>query len=270
METSRLLECLADDYTRLRDIAAKDLAAAVPSCPGWTVTDLVSHVSAVYLHKAEAMRQQQLPRPWPPDLSAEEPIALLDRAYTDLAGEFASRAPDDPAWTWHAPDQAVRFWIRRMAQETVIHRIDAELALGDAIAPIPADLAVDGIDEVLHLFLDYGSRTWREDFEGSLDDWGGRSVLISTDGARWRVTVRPDGVAVSSDDGAGGEPGVQGIEPGVQGIEPGVQGTDASVRGRPVPLLLWLWNRGGEDAVVSGGDPALVDHLRRLLVIATQ
>ena len=45
-----------------------------------------------------------------------------------------------------------------MAQETVIHRVDAELAAGEPIAPIPDDLAVDGIDEVLERFLAYGSR----------------------------------------------------------------------------------------------------------------
>ena len=52
-----------------------------------------------------------------------------------------------------------------MAQETVIHRLDAELALGAPIAPIPEDLAVDGIDEVLKLFVGYGSHAWLEDFQ---------------------------------------------------------------------------------------------------------
>ena len=51
----------------------------------------------------------------------------------------------------------MRFWIRRMAQETVIHRVDAELALGEPFAPIPDDLALDGIDEVLERFLAFGT-----------------------------------------------------------------------------------------------------------------
>jgi hypothetical protein len=33
-------------------------------------------------------------------------------------------ASRDPAGSWYTPDQTVGFWIRRMAQETVIHRID--------------------------------------------------------------------------------------------------------------------------------------------------
>jgi len=249
METSRLLACLSDDYIRLRDIAAKDLTASVPSCPGWDVTDLVRHVAEVYLHKTAAMREQRPPAPWPPDLDSEEPIPLLDRSYAELTAELSKREPDSPAWTWHKPDQTVRFWIRRMAQETVIHRVDAELALGEASAPIPDDLAVDGIDEVLRLFLEYGSQTWREYLGDELTDWADRSVLISTDGGRWRVTVRPAGAVLISDD---------------------ARVASASVRGAPVPLLLWLWNRGGAADVIVDGDRDLVDHLRRLLVMVTQ
>jgi hypothetical protein len=36
----------------------------------------------------------------------------------------AGRKPEDPAGSWYTPDQTVGFWIRRMAHETVIHRID--------------------------------------------------------------------------------------------------------------------------------------------------
>ncbi len=249
METSRLLTFLADHFTRLRDVAAKDLTAAVPSCPGWTVTDLARHVAEVYLHKAAAMREQRLPTPWPPDLSGEEPIALLDRAYAELLAELDRRSPEDPAWTWHQPDQTVRFWVRRMAQETVIHRVDTELALGGASAPIADDLAVDGIDEVLRIFLGYGTETWRDDFGDQLTDWGDRSVLVTTDGGRWRLAVRPTGVVVTGDDG---------------------DGAAATIQGAPAPLLLWLWNRGGQAEVTVGGDQSLVDQLRRLLVMATQ
>ena len=42
-----------------------------------------------------------------------------------------------------------------MAQETVIHRIDAELGADVPIAPIPDDLAIDGIDELLKVFVAY-------------------------------------------------------------------------------------------------------------------
>ena len=163
MEYSRFLDCLAADFARLRAVAPIDLAAAVPSCPGWTVADLTRHVGEVYLHKTLAMREGAEPDPWPPEgLDDEEPLALLDRAYAGLLGEFAVRKPEDPAGTWYTPDQTVGFWIRRMAQETVIHRIDAELGTGQPVAPVPADLAVDGIDELLKVFVAFSVAEWGE------------------------------------------------------------------------------------------------------------
>src|SRR4051812_44568351 len=145
MERSRLLQCLAADYMRLREVAGSGLSAKVPTCPGWTVADLVRHVGQVYLHKAEVMRTGTWPEPWPPqETLTENPIALLDRGYGAVTHEFSRRGDTDRAKTWHGPDQTVKFWIRRMAQESVIHRLDAELAHDTDPAPIPDDLAVDG------------------------------------------------------------------------------------------------------------------------------
>ena len=136
MEYSWFLDCLAADFARLRAVVPAGLTAAVPSCPGWIVADLTRHVGEVYLHKTLAMREGAEPGPWPPEeLADEEPLALLDRAYAGPRGEFADRKPADPAGYWYSPDQTVGFWIRRMAQETVIHRIDAELGTGQPVAP---------------------------------------------------------------------------------------------------------------------------------------
>ena len=60
MEDSRYLQCLSADYGDLRDAAsAAEPTANVPSCPGWTVSDLVRHVAEVYLHKVTLMRTAQ-------------------------------------------------------------------------------------------------------------------------------------------------------------------------------------------------------------------
>jgi uncharacterized protein (TIGR03083 family) len=259
MESSRLLACLGDDYGRLRAAAARDLSAPVPTCPGWTVTDLVYHVAEVYLHKVEAMRQQQFPEPWPPDLSGEAPVAALDRAYDQLTREFAVRAPDSPAWTFYSPEPTVGFWIRRMAQETVIHRVDAELALGLPVAPIPDDLAVDGVDEVLVIFLGYGSRRWPGAFEADLKGTTGAPVRVATrdGGGRWLVRAAPDAVTVDTDAGRDTDAG-------------GATSPVAEVSGGADPLLRWLWGRAGDDAVEESGDREALVKLRQLLVAATQ
>ncbi|WP_460913969.1 maleylpyruvate isomerase family mycothiol-dependent enzyme [Plantactinospora veratri] len=194
----RLLECLAADQARLRQVASADLAAAVPSCPDWTVADLVRHVAIVYLHKVECMRTGRIPSAWPPDVSGEEPLALLDRACLALRAEFDSRDPGALAPTWYDPDQTVGFWLRRMAQETVVHRVDAELAGAGPVTEIPADLAVDGIDEVLRIFLGYGSRRWPERFTDVLPDPPIR-VLASAGPASWQVRLGPEGATVTAD-----------------------------------------------------------------------
>ncbi|MEV6926792.1 maleylpyruvate isomerase N-terminal domain-containing protein [Dactylosporangium sp. NPDC051485] len=179
MERSRLLQCLAADYMRLRDVAGTGLTATVPSCPGWTVADVVRHVGQVYLHKAEVMHAGTWPDPWPPaEIETEEPLALLDRGYGALTHEFSRRGDTDPCQTWHGPDQTVKFWIRRMAQESVIHRLDAELAHHAEPAPIPADLALDGIDEILQLFVAYAAKTWPDDFIAALSGTAGHSIRI--------------------------------------------------------------------------------------------
>ena len=251
MENTRLLECLAADYARLRDVAsAVDLTAKVPSCPEWTVADLVEHVSMVYLHKVECMRLGSAPDPWPPEgVDRSDPVALLDRSYAALSEEFASRPPQAHAFTWYEPDQTVGFWIRRMAQETVIHRVDAELGAGVPIAAIPDDLARDGIDEVLVAFVEYGSKAWPEEYAPTLAGSDGRAVRIETTGDAWLVRPTPEGVHVQSADGGA---------------------ADAIVRGEPHDLLLWLWNRAGEDVVSVSGDEGLVAFFRRVMVTGTQ
>jgi uncharacterized protein (TIGR03083 family) len=254
MEYSRFLDCLGADFVRLRAVVPAEPGAAVPTCPGWTVADLTRHVGEVYLHKTLAMREGAEPEPWPPaELAAEEPLALLDRAYAGLRAEFASRKPTDPAGSWYAPDQSVGFWIRRMAQETVIHRIDAELGTGQPVAPVPADLAVDGIDELLKVFVAYSVAEWAGYFTEILAGSPGRTFAVRADGAAWRVETGPGLFAVA--DGAGDE------------------AADVTVSGPPAAVLRWAWNREGTgepSAVTVEGAPEAVDELRRCIVTATQ
>lgn len=238
----------------MRAVVVIDQAAAVPSCPGWTVAELMRHVGEVYLHKTIAMREGAEPEEWPPAaLADEQPLALLDRAYAELRAEFAARKPEDPAGSWYKPDQSVGFWIRRMAQETVIHRIDAELGTGQPVAPVPADLAVDGIDELLKVFVAYSVATWGKYFTDVLAGSPGRTYAVRTDGAAWLVRTGPDLFTV--EDGAGDA------------------AADVTVSGPPTAVLRWVWNReavGASSGVTIEGAPEAVAELKRCIVTATQ
>ena len=252
MERSRLLQCLAADYLQLRTVASTGLNAQVPTCPGWTVTDLVRHVGQVYLHKAEVMHTGAWPDPWPPaETVTEAPIALLDRGYAAVTHAFSRRGDTDRSATWHAPDQTVKFWIRRMAQETVIHRLDAELAAHSIEAdPVPVDLAIDGIDEVLRLFLAYHVKSWPEEFTEAFAGVKPCTVRVAVTGpapAEWLVRIGEGTVTIDA--------------PAGDGIADGV------VQGGAEEVLRWLWGRELTPLPVEG-DAVVV--LRRLLAPSQQ
>jgi uncharacterized protein (TIGR03083 family) len=246
VDSARLTAYLAADVDRVRAAAVRHPGAAVPTCPGWAVADLVRHLA--YGYRNVALRRLRRPAEVAvEDLSGQQPVAAFDRSYAEMTAEFARRRPDDPIPGGDA-GETVGFWIRRMAHETSIHRIDAELAAGAPVAPIPEDLAVDGLDELLTGFLVDETRHWPEDYAADLTEWADRSVLVSAGGSGWSVTVHPDRVDVLR---AGDRP------------TPGTAG--ATVAGPPEALLRWLYNRGGDGDVWVRGDGDHVAQLRRLL-----
>ncbi|MDO8308856.1 MAG: maleylpyruvate isomerase family mycothiol-dependent enzyme [Actinomycetota bacterium] len=179
LTSQRYLDLLHGDGERLLEASEGNMAAACPSCEGWTVDDLVFHIGSVYAHKLAALRLGRAPEKGEWQVPAEEASPEHDLAWCHaelhaLAAELARLPSDAPAWTWWPPEQTVGFWQRRMALETAVHRVDAELASG-AATPVADDLALDGIDEVLHVML----------ADSGVDDVSGPEV----DGGRVTVTV---------------------------------------------------------------------------------
>ena len=115
MEPSRYLQCLAADYGDLRDAAsAAELTANVPSCPGWTVADLVRHVAQVYLHKVALMRTGQEPEEWPPPslAASDHPRVAVEGPAGNVLRWLWGRAPGDAVRT--DGDAAWADYLRRM------------------------------------------------------------------------------------------------------------------------------------------------------------
>lgn len=130
-----------------------------------------------------------------------------------------------------------------MAQETVIHRVDAELAAGGPVTPVPDDLAIDGVDEVLKLFLAYGSVAWPQEYAEVKESHpetgdGSQSIVVAAGPASWTVRPGPSGVIVTD------------------GADAGARSVASAV---PYQMLLWLW-----------GDEEWGGYLRRLLAAVTQ
>jgi hypothetical protein len=141
-----------------------------------------------------------------------------------------------------------------MAQETVIHRIDAELGTRQRLAAVADDLAVDGIDELLNVFVAYSVATWGSYFTQILQPSRGWSYLVRTDAAAWHVRTGPDTFIV--DEPAGRH-----------------RQADISISGPPMDVLRWVWNRDGfgqPGNVVVEGPAEAVDELKRCIAVATQ
>ena len=243
LQRSRYLELLAADGAALRAAAEVDLTAAVPSCPGWTVRDAVEHTAEVYEHKLACIAAAgSKPDPWPPGWPADrDPLEWYDDALGRVLSVLHDTDPAAPSWTWWPDDQTAGFWVRRMAQETAVHRVDVQLATGSS-SPIDDELAVDGMDELLLLML---AGDWTGDEEPELT---GTTELRAAD-RTWTVAMTADRVDVTDRPSAAAE---------------------ATVSADPSPLLLWSYGRQSDDVVRITGDAAAAARLRARLALATQ
>jgi hypothetical protein len=64
-------------------------------------------------------------------------------------------APGEPRWTWAKPQggETTDWYFRRIAQETLVHRMDAERAASGQVTEVDPDLAADGIAEMFEVFV---------------------------------------------------------------------------------------------------------------------
>ncbi len=236
------LAALRLDAARLAEVARMGVDRPVPSCPGWTVADLVQHTAAVYLHKVETMRLGDLPQDWPPaGLDERDPRELYGEATSALIDELTARDPSEVRGTWWPDDQTVGFWYRRMALETAVHRVDAELA-HDVVTPIDEKLAVDGIDEVLRIML---GAPWAA--AGHTGSSVAERVRVSSGGRSWTVT----------------------LDAAVRVVEGDSDEVAVEVSGAPDDVYLYLWGRRDDSGLAVTGDSEVAVAFRSRLAEVT-
>ena len=232
---------LRSDGAALAGAARTNLDADVPSCPGWTMRDLVVHTAGVYKHKHEIVgdliTEPHHNTPEAPPGDGEKLVEWFEDWLAKLVHTLDASDPAARAWNWSDGEQVVSFWHRRMAQETAIHRWDAQNAIGDP-APIERELAADGIDEILYAFME-GDRSVAPE----------RTVHIHcTDaeletGGEWLITMTEGKATVSREHAKG----------------------DCALRGPASNLLLALWGRLPLESVELLGDQGAAEALIALL-----
>jgi uncharacterized protein (TIGR03083 family) len=152
-----------------------------------------------------------------------------------LADALAGAGPCVDMWTWTS-DHSSGFWARRQANETAVHRFDAQLAAATP-RPIEHALAVDGIDELFDL-IPFWPRS---------DQVRGRGETLhfhSTDGdGEWLVVLGADDLSVTREHAKG----------------------DVAARGSASDLLLFLYGRIAPDRLEVFGDASLLTRWRELV-----
>jgi len=224
----------------LADAVSADPAAAVPAAPGWSTSDLLRHVGEIHARSSVILRTGTMQRPSRENgmLPEPPPGPIFDWFRTTLAELVADlRAPGDPdrpVYAFSPKHQRAGFWPRRMAHETTIHRVDAEQAVGWPIGPIDGALGIDGIHEILFVFV--------ATIGGPRSPGDGRTVHLHATDAPGEWLIR--------------------FDPGDVVIEVGHAKADAAVRGRAGELLRWLWGRHPLDELEVLGDRGVAEALR--------
>jgi uncharacterized protein (TIGR03083 family) len=244
ISTDLLLAEVTGSAGTLAGIAATaDLTTTVPTCPDWTLRQLITHVgrahrwaaAIVATQAAEPIGFRDVPDGRLPDDPAERPTWI--RAGAALLAETVT-AGSGPVWTHFGPGPA-SYWARRMAHETAVHRADGEIAVGTRPVIDPV-VATDGIAEWLGFLPD-----------GPTDDQASHPALV------------PEGKVVhfhATDAGADGEWLIRGVPGGVT-VAAGHGKGDLALRGPASAILLVLLRRLPPDdpAVEVIGDRSLLD-----------
>ncbi|MCU1454832.1 MAG: hypothetical protein JWN46_2978 [Acidimicrobiales bacterium] len=244
------LATLRAEGERMGSLSAEVLELPVPSCPGWTVDRLVGHTGRVHRWAATMLGAHTMDGDVAAGLRGKLPQppsgpAVLDfyrEALDLLVTELDGSDPDEPVWTFAGPDTR-RFWFRRQAQELSVHRWDADASLSAGGAgPEPrtfeADLAADGVDEFLGLFLGRFLPPIDDGTEPTLH-LHGTDDPAPPDGAEWLVRLTADGPVVTREHAKG----------------------DVALRGSAEDLLLVLWRRRELDVLDVVGDRSVAERV---------
>jgi uncharacterized protein (TIGR03083 family) len=235
------LRTIEADRRALTNVAADfDLDLPIPNCPGWTIKDLLDHVSGAsrWMSKCVSggLAAQERILPPAPD-GREELLDWLNQSIDELLTVLSATPPDALVWTPIRGGLGSVWWRRKAALELAIHRTDAEQALGVKPGPIDPRLALDGIDEYAEEFLPLMLHAVAEPPPVT-------AVLLSPhdiDDSR-TLSLIPAG-----SDADPGDPHVE-------------------ITGATYELLLWMWNRLPAGALSVRGDDTVVTWWKGLAI----
>jgi len=235
-----LLALVEDRSAALRSSVAgsADLDVRVPSCPDWSLRDLVEHLTHVHRFWAAAVAAGPSEKP-PTVVPADDTLSadLLTRsaeATQELIDALRAAGPATGCWTWWGDSDVPMTSgavARHQVQEAAVHAFDAQLATGTP-GPVPAVVALDGIAEFIGVS------------HGTAGPWPHKPARIglhATEGESWLVDLTASGSRVID----------------------GRHEAAADLHGSASDLLLTLHGRLDLDSLRSEGDRAVLENLLR-------
>jgi len=221
----------------LAHAAERNLDAPVEHCPGWTVADLVGHITDVHwfwgtiaAERLDAPPDESRRPAWPADRRIEAMRATARQLVETL------RAADQsaPVWTWAPAQHDIAFITRHQVQEAAVHHWDAAHAVGESISIAPL-VAADAIEE----FLTFSVSSEDDPADPPRPALDGAFSLVCNDlDSSWTVMDAT--------------PGTIAWRTGASSV---------GVRARASDLLLWLYGRVQLESEV---DPAVLGRFRQL------
>lgn len=218
----------------------------------------MGHTGAVHREKERIVRESiQNAEPGLVEPPQDGTVAWFREGADQLLTTLQAADPSTAVHTWYADEQTVGFWYRRMAQETAVHRVDAELGHG-IVGPVEPMLAADGVDELLAVFasgypdwseLTKTDRTLRLEPTDSADRWTVRLAAFTGTSPNTGNAYENEATLVLADD---------------------VAAPSAVARGTSSDLLLFAWGRAPAERLEVTGDASVVVDFRALAADVTQ
>lgn len=237
------LAAIQSGGTVMRDAAAQaGLNAPVPTCPEWSVAQLVVHQSMVHRWAVANLRGDEDHSPEDSEAegqAAPDLLAWFSDGVDSLIDTVRATPDDAEAMVFlkDAPPPK-RFWARRQAHEMTIHSVDAlSAALGRwpsaSDVSVKPELAADGIDELLCGFIPRRKTRLRSPEPYTI------AVTTADTEHAWSLQVSEDPVVT---------------------VPGQAESADAAFSGSAVQVYLSLWNRA--DEMVTTGRADVLAHWR--------
>lgn len=245
MERSDAISIIEREAAQIASIVTQahaERTAPVPTCPGWTIEDLLSHLGRVYAMVATVVSDPHGDAPdrdlIPRRPETEDALEWMQRRLDLLLATLREIPEDARRWNFvSGPRSPVEFWWRRQLHETLIHRVDTELAARMPVGPVTPEVGADGVCELLLVsgFREVPAETLRLDQGLSLQ-------LHATDLPETQWTLDVAGRSYARRQGE----------------------ADVVLRGPAWSLDRWLWRRGSAetDAVIALADVEVIGDLR--------